>query len=220
MAKETRDPEQIYRIDGKSVFCEVMATGLGIDKVNINFVEYDVNSPLGQRIKNRVNFFIPVFAAKRLSMDILSGRIPQLGRLAKKKAKEQGEKYASAVFEQLGGTPSKYAKDGIPVARSFTIAPGVSQPWILCATQGPGHETKEGLIVMDKCESKVRIPATNEKLKELAIAIETAYNIWVQLRFVPVVAPMMQVANQKRADAINEKKAASAAAANTASGGT
>lgn len=212
MGKNTRDPEQLYRIDGKNVFCEVMATGLGIDKVCINFVEYNTAASKGDRIKNNIGFYLPVYTAKRLSLDILSGRIASLGNLAKKKAAETGQRYAKEVFEQLGGTPSKFAKNGIPVARSFTIAPGASQPWILCAKQGPGHETKEGLIVMDKCETTIRVPTSNEFMKELAIALGTAFDIWTQLRFVPVVAPMMQKANAERQEAIDAKKAASSPA--------
>lgn len=212
MAKNTRDPEQLYRIDGKNVFCEVMANGLGIDKVCINFVEYNAAASRGDRIKNGIGFYMPIYTAKRLSLDILSGRIALLGKAAKKKAEEAGQKYAKAVFEQLGGTPSKFAKDGIPVARSLTITPGSAQPWILCAKQGPGHETKEGLIVMDKCEAIIRVPMSNDIMKELAVALSTAFDIWAQLRFVPVVAPMMQKANAERQAAIDAKKAESSPA--------
>ena len=188
-----------------------MASGLGIDKVLINFVEYNTGSAKGQRIKNSIGFYISTFAAKRLSMDIMSGRIAKLGKLSRSKAQKENKKYSDDVYMQQGGTPSAYAKDGIPVARQFTITPGAQQPWILCARQGPGHETKEGLIVMDKCEQTIRVPLTSEKLKELAIALDTAYDIWAQLRFVPVVAPMMNAANQKRKDAVDARKAASAA---------
>ena len=65
MGKNTRDPEQLYRIDGKNVFCEVMASGLGIDKVCINFVEYNVAGQRGSRIKNSIGFYMPVYTAKR-----------------------------------------------------------------------------------------------------------------------------------------------------------
>lgn len=216
MGKNTRDPEQLYRIDGKNVFCEVMASGLGIDKVCINFVEYNVAGQRGSRIKNSIGFYMPVYTAKRLSLDILSGRIAAMGKAAKRKAAEAGQQYAKAVFEQIGGTPSKFAKDGIPVARSFTITPGASQPWILCAKQGTGHETKEGLIVMDKCEATIRVPTSNDIMKELAVALGTAFDIWTQLRFVPVVAPMMQEANAKRQQAIDAKKVESSSAFNDA----
>lgn len=210
MSKNTRDPEQVYRLDGRNVFCEVMVSGLGIDKVLINFVEYDTSNQKGQRIKNRIGFYMPMFSAKRLSIDILSGRIAAMGKISRKNAKEAGKKYADIVYEQLGGTPSIYAANNVPIARSMTIGPGSAQPWVLTATQGPGHETKEGLIVMDKCEQVVRIPMTSDKLKELAIAIDTTYNVWVQLRFVPIVAPMMHAANEERKQAVDAAKAASA----------
>ena len=36
-----RAAEQIYRADGRNVFFEITTYGLSIDKVYINFVEYD-----------------------------------------------------------------------------------------------------------------------------------------------------------------------------------
>lgn len=53
-------------------------------------------------------------------------------------------------------------------------------------------------------------------MKELAVALGTAFDIWTQLRFVPVVAPMMQEANAKRQQAIDAKKVESSSAFNAA----
>jgi len=212
MSKASRDPEQVYRIDGRNVFCEVMASGLGIDKALVNFVEYNTAAAQGQRIKGSIGFYMPVITAKRLSQDILSGRISTLGKMSREKAKQENKQYPQAVFEQLGGKSSAFNNGGPPIARSFTISPGTSKPWVLCAKEGPGHETKEGLIVMDTCQTTVRVAVDNDKLKEFAIALNTLYDVWVQLRFVPVIAPMMQAANEQRQEAVNRRKAASAAA--------
>lgn len=209
MAKASRDPEQVYRIDGRNVFCEVMASGLGIDKALVNFVEYNTAAAQGQRIKGSVGFYMPIITARRLSQDILSGRIARMGKAAREEAKKANNQYPRTVFEQLGGRPSAFTNGGPPIARSFTIAPGSNKPWVLCAKEGPGHETKEGLIVMDKCETTIRVAVDNDKLKEFAIALQTLYDVWVQLRFVPVVAPKMQLANDQRQDAVNKRKAAS-----------
>ena len=62
---------------------------------------------------------------------------------------------------------------------------------------------------MDKRETTIRVAVDNDKLKEFAIALQTLYDVWVQLRFVPVVAPKMQLANDQRQDAVNKRKAAS-----------
>lgn len=210
MSKETRDLEQLIRIDGRGCFLEAMLSGLGIDKMLLNFVEYDASASQGHRQKNMISFYMDVYVAKRLSLDILSGRIAKLGSGARKKAKEDNQRYVGPVFEQLGGTPARNTSNGVPIARQLTISPGASQPWVFCAKQGPGHETAEGLIVMDEIKTTIRVPMSNEKLKELGIALGTAFDLWANLRFMPVIAAMMKMAQDRRQEAIDAKKAASA----------
>lgn len=61
-----------------------------------------------------------------------------------------------------------------------------------------------------KPETTIRVPCTNNALKQFALAIEAAVMTWIQLRFVPATAPAMQVAMEKRAEEINKAKANSA----------
>ena len=59
-------------------------------------------------------------------------------------------------------------------------------------------------------ETVIRVPCSDIALKQFALAIEAVVQTWIQLRFVPATAPAMQVAAEKRTEAINKEKADSA----------
>lgn len=212
MSKDERDLEQVFRIDSGNSFVEVMLTGLPYDKLLLNFKQYDKTQAAGNRTTGEIGIFMGIYEAQRLSRDIMSGRIATLGKMEIDKAKKANLKYAGAVFTSQGGTSARRRPDGIAIARVFTLSPGARQPWVLCAKQGKAHETPEGLIVMDgQPEVTIRVALSNEKLKELALSIETVVRTWEQLRFVPVAAPMMRIAQERRQEAIDKAKAASSA---------
>lgn len=213
--RETRDLEQVLRLDGRGCFVEIMLSGLPFDRVLLNFCQYDPSQIAGARQTGSVGIFLDIYDAQVLAGDILSGKISALGKKSKAKAAAAGSKYPDKVYESLGGTPAKRAPNGVAVGRVFQILPGASQPWILCAKQGPGHETKEGLIVLDKPETTIRVPMSNVNLKKVAYALQTCGRVWEINRFVPVIKPAMQQAQARRQEAIDQVKAASAAAANT-----
>ncbi len=209
--KETRAAEQIYRADGRNTFVEITTYAMAIDKVFINFVEYDKAAQAGQRMKASIGIYMGMFEAQVLSRDIMSGRIPQMGKLVLEAAKANGQTYPKPVFTKQGGTSAK-SNNGQAISRILELAPGSRQPWILCAKQGKAHETPEGLIVMDgKPETTIRVPLTNDKLKEFALAVEAAVQTWIQLRFVAAAAPAMQLAAEQRKEALNKIKEQSAA---------
>ena len=160
-----------------------------------------------QRLQQRLPL---ILEAQVLARDIMSGRLAGLKMKELKRMQKAGEKYANPVYSKQGGTPAA-SNNGQAIARLFEITPGSSQPWILCAKQGKAHETSEGLIVMEgKPETTIRVPCSDIALKQLALAIEAAVMTWVQLRFVPAAAPAMQVAAEKRKEAIDKAKADSA----------
>ena len=206
-----RAAEQIYRVDGRNTFLEITTYGLSIDKVYINFVEYDQKAQAGQRTKASIGIYMDMFEAQVLSRDIMSGRISTLGKLAREDAKAKEQKYMSPVFTKQGGTSAR-SNNGQAISRLFEVTPGDRQPWILCAKQGKAHESGNGLIVMDGApDCTIRVPLTDSKLKEFALAIEAAVQVWIQLRFAPVAAPAMQIAAEKRNEAANKWKEQSAA---------
>lgn len=210
MSRNTRDAEQVLRIDGKGVFMEVTTNGLPIDKLFFGFIQYNKTAEKGQRVSGNVNIYMNVLEAQVLARDIMSGRLAMLKKAEMKRLKESGGKYANPVYSKQGGTPAA-SNNGQAIARLFEITPGSNQPWILCAKQGKAHETKEGLIVMDgNPETIIRVPCSDVSLKMFALAIEAAVQTWIQLRFVPATAEAMQVAMEKRNGEINKAKADSA----------
>ena len=208
--RNTRDAEQVLRIDGKGVFVEVTTNGLPIDKVYFGFVQYNKSAEKGNRASGNINIYMNVLEAQVLARDIMSGRLAALKVKELKRMQKSGEKYANPVYSKQGGTPAA-SNNGQAIARLFEITPGSSQPWILCAKQGKAHETQEGLIVMDgKPETTIRVPCSDVALKQFALAIEAAVQTWIQPRSVPATAPAMQVAAEKRKEAIDKAKADSA----------
>lgn len=214
--KDNRSLEQVWRADSSDSFIEVMLTGLIYDKVLINFCHYDVSKDKNQRMIGSIGIFMDIYEAQRLARDILSGRICALGSAAKKQAEKNNSKYAPNIFSISGGTSANRRPDGKAVARTFSIAPGSKYPWVLCAMQGEGEEVGSGLIKMKgKADVIIRVPLSNEKLKELALAIETVERIWEQSRFMPVVQEMMTEALARK-QAVIDKAMAEFAADNIA----
>ena len=202
MPKNTRDLLQVIRIDGRDAFVEVVASALTIDKVVVGFTSYNKNAEAGSRSTGNVQIYMDVFEALRLSRDIMSGRLAALAEAEKKKtAADPNRKYCNPIYRQQGGS----TKDGI-IAREFTITPGEKAPWILVGKKGPGHQTPQGLIVMDQATETVRVAMTSEKFKEFALALETCHLIWTQSRFIPIIAPSMKATMDERAAAIARRK--------------
>lgn len=204
MAKETRPLTQMYRIDGKEVFMEVSLDALAIDRVKLKFVRYNASLPIGQRYEAVIDIYLGVFEARRLSFDIQSGRISELGKISKKKSAEESQKtgkkqYPKAVFLSQGGTRAK-DNNGHPIARTMELAPGNKLPWVFFAKRSTkAHETPEGLIVMDGVpEDIIMIPVSNDALKEFSFALEYIAEIWALSRFSPVIKDEMKAATKER----------------------
>lgn len=204
--RDTKDLSQVLRIDGTGCFMEVMLNGLPLDKVQINFLQYDKKAEKGSRTKGAVSIYLDIMEASVLSRDIFSGRIPTLAKVEKVKQQKEGRKYANPVYSKQGGTAAN-RNNGIAIARLFEITPGASQPWIFCAKQGKAHETTQGLIVMDgPPEVTVRVPCTDQKLKEFAAALDSTVRVWEQLRLIPAITESMQLSNEVRRAAIERAK--------------
>ncbi len=208
--KDSRDLKQIYRVDGRGCFMEVTGEGLPLDKVHIRFVQYNAKAEKGNRMSQSIDFFINPFTAGVLQNDIMSGRMAALAKKEMAKTKAENRRYANSIYMKQGGTPSKRSATHTPIAKTFEITPGSSQPWVLVAKQGPGHETPQGLIVMDKAEATIRVPMSNDMFKEFALALDTTRRLWEQMRFIPVLSESMKMAEERRREAIEEAKAANA----------
>lgn len=209
MAKKTRELTQVYRVDGKGCFVEATLDCAALDKIVLNFVQYDPSKGAGSRMTGNVSIYLDVFDAQLLANDILSGRLAKVSKAAKKKAAEENKKYADPVYAMLRGTSGK---DGKPIARLLEIVPGAKQPWILRAKSGPG-EDHNGLVSLKSVETNISVPMSNEAFKKLAFALQTAGRVWEMYRFGPVISDIMKEARAQREAAINDAKAQAAAAA-------
>ncbi len=201
----TKFPTQVYRVDGKNCFLEVLCDALSIDKVSLNFVSYDKNQPSGQREQGKVKIYMEIFQAATLSGDILSGRIAGLAQKSKKDAEKAGEKYPKPVYSLLGGTAAKNTVDRQAISRQFKLSPGSVKPYVMEAISGPGIEQQNGLITPSgKPDVTIRVPLENEKLKELAHALTLVTQIWGITKFMPVVEPAITTARKRVEEEIQE----------------
>lgn len=208
----TKFPDQVFRIDGKDAFLEVLCSPASFDKVGINFVTYDKNKPAGQREKDKVMIYLDIFEAQVLAGDILSGRISALAQVNRQKAKDAGNTYPDAVYTKLGGTPAKNTPDNRAVSRQFQVVPGAQKPWILAAMSGPGREQASGLISPDgRPTTTIRIPMDDEGIKQFAYSLQAVANVWTFAKFLPVVAPFIRERRKRDQEAIREKAAKNAA---------
>lgn len=182
-----KNPNQITRVDGKNTFLEVMRDAFTIQKVHINFIEYDPNKNNQQtkKIETYIDFDKFLF----LIESILKG-----GLVAKAKAEnallqerinkalqeKQDTKYiyAKEVFVDMGGISSKSLPrkieawkkkhpdkpmfnfeipQGKCISRQFKITPGMKKPWVLSGEQGIGDDNNKTGLI-------VPVPTGNDKM--------------------------------------------------------
>lgn len=174
MAK-IKNANQIFRQDGKNCFLEVLNTAFGIDKVLINFIEYDPNQ--GNKQTKKIQIYMDVTDFLVFAQDVKSGRIPAI----QKQHENDQYPYTVKQYEILGGTSAKSLEkqnkkrpDGKSVSRQFKLV--VGKKYILQAEMGPGHENETGLIVPDyntkTAEQVVKVPMELRDLKALVLLTE------------------------------------------------
>lgn len=183
-----RDPKQILKLSGKKQFFEVMTNCLNIDRVYINFEEFDETKPPGQRKTSQVQIYLDLIDAYVLSKDIFSGRMAKLAIKSRDTAKAGGYKYSKDIFSRLGGVSAKKLsekgqdrKDGKSLSRQLKITPGEKLPWVLSAESGPGEEDEKGLIVprYQRPEQIVRVGLSDDQFKQFAATLELLAQSWM-----------------------------------------
>lgn len=183
-----RDPRQIVKFSGKTQFFEIMANCLEIEKLFINFVQYDDGQESGERIQAQVQFYLDIWDAHVLAKDIFSGRMSALAKKSRTKAEKEESKYPHAVFGRMAGVSAKKLKekgkprkDGMSLARQFKITPGNKLPWILSGESGPGEENEQGLIVprYKRPEQIVRVGLDDDQFKKFAAVLEVTVQAWM-----------------------------------------
>lgn len=105
------DSDQIFRIDGKNVFLEVKNGMFNKEKVLMNFIEYDVNKPKGNRKTKEISIFVDIAKFLLLTQDILSGRITAIAKKVREEQQRGGYKYCIEVWKDMGGTSAEKLKE-------------------------------------------------------------------------------------------------------------
>lgn len=176
---ETR---QIIRLDARNSFVEFMADAFEIDKVKINFIQYDASKEVGSRTTSNISIYMDLGEARVFCRRILNGYYDK--KIAEEKNKKEANPsyYYQSVMETLGGTSAKTLAtrnqsrlDGKSLSRSFSVEVSTidSVCYCLIGKCGPGNENEKGLIVpCGKAEQTVRIPLTKNKAEELALTLK------------------------------------------------
>ncbi|OAA87796.1 hypothetical protein [Clostridium ljungdahlii] len=172
---------QILRIDGKNVFLEVMNNAFQINKVQINFVKYDLKLEKNSRQLINISLYIDIDKILILANDILSGRLAALAKQANNIKEKSGYKYCKEIYADIGGVSAvklkergKERPDGKCLFRRFKITPGDKVNWIFSGEIGAGEESETGLIIpQDKPEEIVRVPLNDEDLKKFALVLKS-----------------------------------------------
>lgn len=185
MAKEKK-VERICRKDGKNCFVELLDSAFGIDKFQLDFINYDTNAAAGSRQTANIKIYLD--ADKFLG---LVDKVRHSGRDYTKYCAAHPE-YKTPLFQQMGGVSSKILKargqeraDGMGISRVITISAS-KKGYFLTAKSGPGKEDEKGLIVPQykEPEQKVTLALDHDTLMELLCMGEARYNAYLAAEYI------------------------------------
>ena len=106
---------QVFRVDGKNSFMEVLNTAFPIGKVQFNFVEYDPNQN-NKQTKN-LAIYMDTLTAVALAERILNGEFERMIEKAKATGKFNGTNVSSytSFFTDMGGISEANANDYLAI---------------------------------------------------------------------------------------------------------
>lgn len=188
MAKSDKYSSQIYRVDGRNVFFEVLNSMFQApyNKVNFNFISYDEQTK--KQTKN-LGVYMGLDKALLLCNEILSGKLSAMVSKARAENSFNGAPLNdfTSFFTEMGGTAEAgvqkkfdhykakhpWLQPGMAISRQFKIQAGQKVPWIFRVEYGPGRSNDTGLIApTGKPEEFVNVPLTNESLKMFALVLQ------------------------------------------------
>ena len=185
---------QVFRVDGKNSFMEVLNTAFPIGKVQFNFVEYDPNQN-NKQTKN-LAIYMDTLTAVALAERILNGEFERMIEKAKATGKFNGANVSSytSFFTDMGGISeanvekkleeyqAKYpfVKQGVAISRQFKIQTGSKYPFVLRAEYGPGKSNETGLIVpAGNAPVYINLPIDADSFYKMAVAIKYSYQAYL-----------------------------------------
>lgn len=186
---------QIFRIDGKDCFVEVLNSALPIKKFQINFIEYGGED---HKQKNRLDIYVDSLKAVALAERILNGEFERSVLKAKRDGILYGEKIQvndfTSYFTDMGGISEEgvlkrfdelkakypFAEKGMALSRQLKIQAGKKSPWVIRAEYGLGKSSDKGLIVpQGKPVIAITVPCTYDNFYQLAVAIKSSYQAYL-----------------------------------------
>ena len=184
---------QIFRVDGKNCFMEVLNTAFPIGKVQFNFVEYDEKT---NKQTKKLDIYMDILQAVALAERILSGEFGNMVASAKAAGKFNGmtvNTYTSFFVDMGGISEDKVAKkfedyqkqcsflkEGQAISRQFKIQTGSKYPWVLRAEYGPGKSSDTGLIVpQGNAPVYINLPVDADSFFKMAVAIKYSYQAYL-----------------------------------------
>ena len=178
--------DQIIRFDGRNVFLEIMDSAFGIGKVMMNFKEYDLTKPQGQRFTKEITIYMDLSEFETLAHNIKFRFIDRESNKARENQKSGGFKFCKAIYADMGGTTlealakrNQSRTDNKHESRILKITPGEKDPWILSAEKGAGKRTETGLIAPDgKPDVIIRIPFSDNSFRKFAIVVDHEIQAW------------------------------------------
>lgn len=185
---------QIFRVDGKNSFMEVLNVAFPIKKVQFNFVEYDPNQ--NNKQTKKLDIYMDAWLAASLAERILSGAFGDMVEKAKATGKFNGaaiNPYTS-FFTDMGGISEEkvarnfssfkekypFLQQGQAISRQLKIQTGSKYPWVLRAEYGPGQSSEKGLIVPQGASPMfINLPVDADSFYKMAVAIKMSYQAYL-----------------------------------------
>jgi hypothetical protein len=184
---------QIFRVDGKNSFMEVLNIAFPIGKVQFNFVEYDEKT---NKQTKKLDIYMDALQAVALAERILSGDFAAMVQNAKTSGKFNGINVTTytSFFTDMGGISEEkvakkledyqkqypFVKEGQAISRQFKIQTGSKYPWVLRAEYGPGKSSDTGLIVpQGNAPVYINLPVDADSFYKMAVAIKYSYQAYL-----------------------------------------
>ena len=184
---------QIFRVDGKNSFMEVLNIAFPIGKVQFNFVEYDEKT---NKQTKKLDIYMDALQAVALAERILSGDFATMVQNAKTSGKFNGMNVTTytSFFTDMGGISEEkvakkledyqkqypFVKEGQAISRQFKIQTGSKYPWVLRAEYGPGKSSDTGLIVpQGNAPVYINLPVDADSFYKMAVAIKYSYQAYL-----------------------------------------
>lgn len=179
---------QIIRKDARGCFVETKSDSFGYGKVHMEFSQYDVSRPAGQRQTNHVHIYIDAPEFLHLAHEALSGALHMRGK------QQRDRSDPKPLFEHLGGTSSEklrqYGKsrpDGKSLSRIVKLLLGKEEgDYLFVADSGAGEADAKGLIVPrfgKSPENHVSVKLNWRSLNELMLMTKMHYSAWLAAQY-------------------------------------